>query len=66
MLVGLGVTVYYLLIHNTALRGLLPPSTLVPGLWWGIEPISAGVFGAPLAFVATWAVSLLTRSRVNR
>lgn len=66
MLVGLGVTVYYLVIHNTALRALLPQSMLVPGLWWGIEPISAGVFGAPLSFVTTWAVSLLTRSRVSR
>ena len=31
------------------------------GLWWGIQPLSAGVFGAPAAAVATVLVSLLTR-----
>ncbi|QEA14076.1 VC_2705 family sodium/solute symporter [Comamonas flocculans] len=66
MLVGLGVTVYYLVLHNSALRGLLPQAILVPGLWWGIEPISAGVFGAPMGLVATWGVSLLTRPRRAR
>ncbi|QXL85446.1 VC_2705 family sodium/solute symporter [Comamonas sp. NLF-1-9] len=66
MLVGLAVTVYYLVLHNNALRGLLPQAILVPGLWWGIDPISAGVFGAPMGLIATWAVSLLTRARRAR
>ena len=29
-------------------------------LWWGIQPIAAGVFGAPAAFVTIIVVSLLT------
>ena len=30
-------------------------------LWWGIQPIAAGVFGAPVAFLTIIVVSLLTR-----
>ncbi len=66
MVVGLGVTVYYLVIHNAAARAWLPQALLVPGLWWGIQPISAGVFGAPLGLLVTWAVSLMTRPAVSR
>jgi cation/acetate symporter len=29
-------------------------------LWWGIQPISAGVFGVALGFVVIVVVSLLT------
>lgn len=29
-------------------------------LWWGIQPIAAGVFGAPVAFLTIIMVSLLT------
>lgn len=29
-------------------------------LWWGIQPIAAGVFGAPVAFLTIVVVSLLT------
>jgi len=29
-------------------------------LWWGIQPISAGVFGVPLGFALIIIVSLLT------
>jgi cation/acetate symporter len=29
-------------------------------LWFGIRNISSAVFGIPLAFVVTWAVSLMT------
>ena len=29
-------------------------------LWWGIQPIAAGVFGAPVAFLTIIVVSLLT------
>ena len=36
---------------------------LPPGqqLWFGIQPLSAAVFGVPLGFLVTWGVSLLTR-----
>jgi MFS family permease len=30
-------------------------------LWWGIQPISAGVFGVPVGFAVIVVVSLLTR-----
>jgi cation/acetate symporter len=29
-------------------------------LWWGMRNISCGLFGLPLAFLVTWAVSLVT------
>jgi cation/acetate symporter len=29
-------------------------------LWWGIQPISAGVFGVPLGFAVMVVVSWLT------
>jgi cation/acetate symporter len=29
-------------------------------LWWGIRNISSAIFGLPVAFVVTWAVSLMT------
>lgn len=65
MVVGLGVTVYYLVIHNPVARYWLPQVLVAPGLWWGIDPISAGVFGAPLGLAAAWLVSLFTRQAGN-
>ena len=59
MLAGLGVTLYYMLSNLPAFRdalGLGPFS----GLWWGIQPVSAGVFGVPAGFIATLAISALT------
>jgi cation/acetate symporter len=29
-------------------------------LWWGIQPISAGLFGVPIGFAVIIIVSLLT------
>jgi cation/acetate symporter len=31
------------------------------GLWWDIQPVSAGVFGVACGFIATVVLSLLTR-----
>ena len=31
-------------------------------MWWGIQPISAGLFGVPLGFVVIIIVSLLTKA----
>jgi len=59
MLVGLGVTGYYMVSAHPWLRAALG----LPGpveQWWGIHPISAGVFGVPAAFVTLVLVSLLT------
>ncbi|MDA8447595.1 VC_2705 family sodium/solute symporter [Paracidovorax valerianellae] len=62
MLSGLGVTVYYLLSHVEAVRAVVPAALLANGLWFGIQPISAGVFGVPVGLVAAWLVSLFTRT----
>ncbi|WP_077033328.1 sodium:solute symporter family protein [Pelomonas sp. KK5] len=59
MLLGIGVTAWYLACAHGPLRAALG----IPGaatLWWGIQPISAGLFGIPAGFAATLAVSLLT------
>ena len=61
MLAGLGVAVYYLLSHVPAVRAALPGWLLADGLWFGIQPISAGVFGVPAGFVAAAVVSRITR-----
>ena len=56
---GLGVTAYYLVSSHLPLRtalGLTGP----PQLWWGIQPISAGLFGVPAGFAAVLLVSWLT------
>ena len=39
----------------------LPSWLLADGLWFGIQPVSAGVFGVPTGLVATVVVSWLTR-----
>ncbi|SHM56228.1 sodium:solute symporter family protein [Rhizobacter sp. OV335] len=59
MLVGLSVTLYYMALNEPWMRGLL--GVQVPGqLWFGIQPISAGVFGVPAGFAATVIGSLLS------
>ncbi len=60
MLAGLGVAVYYMLSHTPVLRawaGWL----LADGLWFGIQPISAGVFGVPVGLIVAAVVSRITR-----
>ncbi len=59
MLTGLCVTVYYM-VHASAMLRL---SLGVPGpaqTWWGIQPISAGLFGIPAGVLAMMLVSWLT------
>lgn len=64
MLVGLGITIGYMLMNAQAVRSLFG---LAPGLslWFGILPISAGVFGVSAGIAATVLVSLLTRGAVS-
>ncbi len=57
MLAGLCVTLFYMASNLPAVRDVIPA---VSGLWWGIQPISAGVFGVPAGIVATVLISLLT------
>jgi cation/acetate symporter len=59
MLAGLGVSVYYLATTQPWLRDLLGMAGPAQ-LWWGIQPISAGVFGVPAGLAATVLVSLAT------
>ncbi len=52
MLVGLGLTLYY----------LVGVKFLDMEKWWGIGDVSAGVFGIPAGFATIVLVSLLTRA----
>ncbi|MDR6216122.1 VC_2705 family sodium/solute symporter [Paracidovorax wautersii] len=62
MLSGLAVTVYYMLSHVDGVRALVPGLLLVDNLWFGIQPISAGVFGVPMGLAVACVVSVFTRS----
>jgi cation/acetate symporter len=59
MLAGLVMTFWYMADTHPWLRGLFGFTEPVQ-LWWGIQPISAGVFGVPLGFAVIIVVSLLT------
>ena len=59
MLAGLGITFYYIVTTQPWLRELFGVQGPVR-LWWGIQPISAGVFGVPLGFAVMVVVSWLT------
>jgi cation/acetate symporter len=62
MLSGLFTTIFYMVQTQPWLREwvLSVPRNTPVELWWGIQPIAAGVFGAPIAFAAIVVVSLLT------
>jgi cation/acetate symporter len=62
MLTGLGVTSYYLVVNLPAFRAMLHLSG--DGLWWGIAPVSAGVFGFAAGLLVAILLSLVTRSKV--
>ncbi|MES2283355.1 MAG: sodium:solute symporter family protein [Pseudomonadota bacterium] len=59
MISGLGITFYYMLVNQTWLRATFRITRPVE-LWWGIDPISAGVFGVPVGFAVIILVSLVT------
>jgi cation/acetate symporter len=56
---GLGITIYYMIMNHGWMRSVFGVTQPVD-LWFGILPISAGVFGVPLGFAAIIIVSLLT------
>ena len=62
MAMGLAVTFAYMAHTDPWLREwvLHVPRTQAVDLWWGIQPICAGLFGAPAAFLTIVVVSLLT------
>ena len=59
MIAGLGITLYYMITTQPWMRGVFGVTSPVE-LWYGILPISAGVFGVPLGFAVIIIVSLLT------
>jgi cation/acetate symporter len=65
MLAGLGITVYYMTINAPPFRAFFG---MTPGqdLWFGIQPLSAAVFGVPIGFIVAGVVSLLTRPGESR
>jgi cation/acetate symporter len=62
MLSGLGVCLWYMVTTVPWLRQLFGVSRPIDEcLWWGIDPLSAGVFGVPTGFAVAVIASLLTR-----
>lgn len=59
MLTGLGVTVYYMLVNAPGVRAFFKMAP-EPDLWFGIVPVSAGVFGVAVGLAMTTVVSLAT------
>jgi len=59
MVAGLGTTVYYMVMNQPWLRGIFGVTSPVD-LWYGILPISAGVFGVPVGIAVIIVVSLIT------
>jgi cation/acetate symporter len=59
MVAGLGITFYYMVTTQPWLRGIFGVTSPVE-LWYGIQPISAGVFGVPVGFLVIILVSLVT------
>jgi cation/acetate symporter len=61
MLLGTGITFYYMCITQPWLRSVFGvKGTIAENTWWDISPISAGLFGVPLGFAVIIIVSLLT------
>jgi cation/acetate symporter len=57
MLTGLGLTLYYMAMNQPWLRQVFGVTVPVE-LWWGIQPISAGLFGVPAGFAVIVLISL--------
>ncbi len=57
MLAGLGVCLYYMLRTYPFFTNMGVPKM---DLWFGLNPISAGVFGLPVGLLTIYIVSLLT------
>jgi cation/acetate symporter len=59
MIAGLATTAYYMIQNHGWMRGIFGVTSPVD-LWFGILPISAGVFGVPVGFAVIIIVSLFT------
>ena len=63
MMAGFSVTFWYMARTQPWLREVffgIPKSAPESGLWWDIQPISAGVFGVPAGFLVIVLFSLVT------
>ncbi len=61
MIAGLGTTFYYMATTQPWMRGIFGvTSPIADNIWWGIQPISAGLFGVPIGFAVIIVISLLT------
>jgi cation/acetate symporter len=61
MIAGLGTTFYYMVTTQPWMRSVFGvTSPIADNIWWGISPISAGLFGVPIGFAVIIIVSLLT------
>ena len=65
MLGGLGVTIYYMLVNAPALRQFMG-LPMEGGLWWGIQPVSAGVFGVLVGLLIMTLMSWLRSPEPDR
>ncbi|MBX3623198.1 MAG: cation acetate symporter [Rhizobacter sp.] len=65
MAAGLSVTLYYMVRNEAWMRDIFHVTVPVD-LWFGIQPISAGLFGVVASLLVTVAVSLVTRARGSR
>ena len=62
MVAGLGTTLVYMVLTQPWMRSLFGVTRPIE-LWWGIQPISSGVFGVPAGLLVTWLVSCLDPRR---
>jgi cation/acetate symporter len=63
MLSGVTITMYYMATTHPWLRGVFGVTGPIPDYtWFGIAPISAGIFGVPLGFAVIIIVSMLTKA----
>ncbi len=61
MIAGLGITFYYMATTQPWLRGVFGVTgSIADHTWWGIQAISAGLWGVPVGFAVIIIVSLLT------
>jgi len=64
MLAGLAVTVYYLTVNQPGVRHAL--GLTGDGLWLGIQPVSAGLFGVGAGLLVTVVLSLFSNPEPPR
>jgi cation/acetate symporter len=61
MVAGLAVCMYYMSVTYPFFRDILGVTAPIASYqWWGMNAISAGVFGVPVGLLTIWIVSLLT------